>query len=140
MTRRSMSVEEVHAYLDARDEWAVLTTLHPDGFPHSVTLGYFRLGEDIYLGMKDGTAKVRNAERDSRASVLVTSSKAGGKIAGVLLQGEASIVRDPAEQLRLARAAARGRDGDESALPTSVSEDGVYLRLRPRRTVSWIYA
>ena len=134
-----MSAEEVAAYLDARSEWAVLTTLQPDGYPHSVTLGYFRLGEDVYLGMKEGTQKVRNVEWEARASVLVTSAKVGGAIAGVLLQGEASIVRDRGERLRLARAAARARGDAEAALPGRVSEDGVYLRLAPRRTVSWTY-
>ena len=79
-----MSVEQVAAYLDARDEWAVLTTLQPDSYSHSVTLGYFRLGGAVYLGMKDGSQKVLNVER---ASALVTSSKEGGEIAAVLLQG-----------------------------------------------------
>ena len=132
-----MTADEVHSYLDQRGEWAILTTLHPSGFPHSVTLGYFRLGDDVYLGMNDGTQKVRNAERDPRASVLVTSSKAAGGIDGVLLQGRASIVRGRAERLALAQEAARQRG--EADLPATVSENGVYLKLTPERVVSWIY-
>ena len=85
--RRAMSAEEVAAYLDARSEWAVLTTLQADGYPHSVTLGYFRLGEDVYLGMKEGTQKVRNVEREARASVLVTSAKAGVRSRGCCCRG-----------------------------------------------------
>lgn len=135
--RRSMTADEVRAYLDAGGEWAVLTTLHANGFPHSVTLGYFRLGDDVYLGMKDGTQKVRNAERDPHASVLVSSSKATGAIDGVLLQGRASIVRERAERLALAQEAARQRG--ETDLPATVSEDGVYLKLTPERVASWMY-
>ena len=132
-----MTPDEVRDYLDARREWAVLTTLTADGFPHSVTLGYFRLSDDIYLGMKDGTQKVRNAERDAHASVLVTSSKEAGAIDGVLIQGRASIIRDEAERWALARESARQRGEPEPK--AGVSADGVYLKLRPQRIVSWRY-
>ena len=135
--RRSMTEDEVRAYLDARDEWAVLTTLDSDGLPHSVTLGYFRLGDEVFLGMKDRTRKVRNAERDGRVSVLVTASKERGAIDGVMLQGRATIVRDGAERLALAQEVARQRG--EAELPASVSEDGAYLKLTPERTISWVY-
>lgn len=132
-----MTDDEVRAYLDARREWAVLTTLGSNGLPHSVTLGYFRVGADVYLGMKDRTQKVRNAERDPRASILVTASKETGAIDGVLLQGHASIVRDAAERLARAREAAR-QQGDPVETAT-VSADGVYLKLTPERVVSWRY-
>jgi nitroimidazol reductase NimA-like FMN-containing flavoprotein (pyridoxamine 5'-phosphate oxidase superfamily) len=132
-----MTADEIHDYLDTRSEWAVLTTLSPTGFPHSVTLGYFRLGDDIYLGMKDGTQKVRNAQRDPRASVLVTTSKESGVIDGVLLQGRAAILRDDAERLAVAQEAARQRGKAEST--ATVSADGVYLRLTPERVISWRY-
>lgn len=135
--RRSMNDDEVRSYLDARSEWAVLTTLDTDGLPHSVTLGYFRVADDVYLGMKDCTRKVRNADRDGRASVLVTASRARGAIDGVMLQGRATIVRDAEERLALAQEAARQRGEDER--PDSVSEDGVYLKLAPERVISWIY-
>ena len=35
------------AYLDDRPGWIILSTISPDGYPHSVPLGYFRLGDDI---------------------------------------------------------------------------------------------
>ena len=67
---------EAVEYLDARSEWAVLTTIDEDGYPHSVALGYFRIGDDIFLGMKDRTQKILNAERNPKASVMVLMSSA----------------------------------------------------------------
>lgn len=136
---QSMTDDEVNAYLDARDEWAILTTIGADGYPHSVALGYFRIGDDIYLGMKDRTQKVLNAERNPKASVMVCASKASGEISGVAVQGDASIVRDRAERLELARTSARQRGSTEDDLPSQVSEGGVYLKVSKRATISWNY-
>ncbi len=136
---RTMTDDEVNAYLDARDEWAILTTIGADGYPHSVALGYFRVGDDIYLGMRDRTQKILNVERNPKASVAVCAAKASGEISGVAVQGDASIVRDRAERLELARTAARQRGNAEEDLPSEVSEDGVYLKLTKRSTISWNY-
>lgn len=136
---RRMTEAEVDAYLDARREWAVLTTIGPDGSPHSVPLGYFRLGGELYLGVKEGTQKVRNLERNPRAAVLVTAAKDGGEVSGVLIQGEGALIRDSEERLRLAQAAARQRGVAETDLPKRVTADGVYVRVSRRRVRSWRY-
>lgn len=130
---------EIDTYLDARSEWAIFTTIGPDGYPHSVPLGYFRVGADLVLGMKDGTQKVKNVERHRQAAVLVTTAKARGDITGVLVQGEASVVREPGDRLRLAQEAARRRGVAEADLPQAVSPDGVYVRVARRRVISWRY-
>jgi nitroimidazol reductase NimA-like FMN-containing flavoprotein (pyridoxamine 5'-phosphate oxidase superfamily) len=135
----AMSQEEAHAYLDARKEWAVLTTIGADGYPHSVLLGYFRLGDDLYLGMREGTQKVKNAERHPKACVVVADSRPSGGVTGVMVQGDASLVRDEAERLRLAREAARQRGVPEADWPSRAAPGGVYLRLRAKRYLSWRY-
>ena len=45
-----MTDQEVKAFLDTKPGWIVLSTLGRDGYPHSVPLGYFRLGDDVYIG------------------------------------------------------------------------------------------
>jgi nitroimidazol reductase NimA-like FMN-containing flavoprotein (pyridoxamine 5'-phosphate oxidase superfamily) len=42
----------------------------PNGYPHSVPIGYFRLGDDIYLGCRDSTQKVKNIARNPRVSAF----------------------------------------------------------------------
>ena len=136
---RKLSDEQVEAYLDSRPGWAVLSTLDKDGFPHSVPLGYFRLGRDVVMGVRDGTRKVANVERNPNVSVLLEDGSTMADIRGVMLQGRARIVREPGEALELARAGARARGVPESEWPTAPRPGAAYIRMTPVRTLSWDY-
>ncbi len=137
---RKLSDEEVAAYLDSRPGWAILSTIDKDGLPHSVPLGYFRLGRDIVMGVRDRTHKVANIENNPNASILLEDGSTMADIRGVLLQGHARIVREPTEALQLARDGARARGVPESEWPTAPRPGAAYIRMTPVRTVSWDYA
>lgn len=136
---RKLSDEEIEAFLDSRPGWAVLTTIDKDGFPHAVPLGYFRLGGDIVMGVRDGTRKVANIDRNPKVSVLLESGSSMADIRGVMLQGRACVVREHNEALQLARAGARARGVPESEWPTEPRPGAAYIRLTPVRTLSWDY-
>jgi len=137
---RKFSDEEVAAYLDSRPGWAILSTIDDDGFPHSVPLGYFRLGRDIVMGVRDGTHKIANIESNPKVSVLLEDGSTMGDIRGVMLQGHARIVREHSEALELAREGARARGVTESEWPTEPRPGAAYIRMTPVRTLSWDYA
>jgi nitroimidazol reductase NimA-like FMN-containing flavoprotein (pyridoxamine 5'-phosphate oxidase superfamily) len=137
---KPMSDAEIETYLDAGDEWAMLTTIGKDGFPHTVAIGYFRVGDDLYLGMRDDTQKIKNVERNPKANVLVTASKPKGDVTGVMIQGDASIVRDDAERLELAREAARQRGVADAELPQEASPGGVYMKLTRHKAITWSFS
>ena len=59
----SLDPEAFNDFLDSKPGWIVLTTIAPDGYPHSVPLGYFRDGDHIYCGCVDHTTKIRNIEQ-----------------------------------------------------------------------------
>lgn len=137
---RKLSDEEIEAFLDSRPGWAMLSTIDSDGFPHTVPLGYFRLGRDIVMGVRDRTRKVANVEADPRVSVMLEDGSSMADIRGVLLQGRARIVREPDDRLRLAREGARSRGVPETEWPTEARPGVVYIRVTPVRTVSWDYS
>ncbi|MDX1873248.1 pyridoxamine 5'-phosphate oxidase family protein [Mycolicibacterium sp. 120266] len=137
---RKLSDEEIEAFLDSRPGWATLSTIDKDGFPHSVPLGYFRLGRDIVMGVRDGTRKVANVESNPNVSIMLEDGSTMADIRGVLLQGHARIVREPGEVLQLARHGARRRGVPESEWPTAPRPGVVYIRMTPVRTVSWDYS
>ena len=60
----SLTKEEAYEFLDSRPGWIILTTVGRDGFPHSVPIGYFRLGDEIYVGGRAGTQRTKNVERN----------------------------------------------------------------------------
>ena len=136
---RQLSDVEVAAYLDSRPGWAILSTIDQDGFPHSVPLGYFRLGRDVVMGVRDGTRKVANVERNPNVSVLLEDGSTMADIRGVMIQGHARIVRDRSEALELAQEGARARGVPESEWPTEPRPGAAYIRVTPVRTLSWDY-
>ena len=136
---RKLSDEQIEAYLDSRPCWAVLSTIDKDGFPHSVPLGYFRLGRDIVMGVRDGTRKVANVERNPNVSILLEDGSSMADIRGVMFQGHACVVREGSEALRLAREGARARGVPEPEWPTEPRPGAAYIRVTPVRTLSWDY-
>ena len=137
---RKLSDEQIEAYLDSRPGWAILSTIDRDGFPHAVPLGYFRLGRDIIMGVRDGTRKVANVESNPNVSILLEDGSSMADIRGVMFQGHARIVREPSEALQLSREGARARGVPEPEWPTAPRPGSAYIRMTPVRTVSWDYA
>lgn len=137
---RKLSDEEIEAYLDSRPGWAILSTIDTDGFPHSVPLGYFRLGSDIVMGVRDGTRKVANVENNPNVSIMLEDGSSMADIRGVMIQGHARIVREHSEALQLARDGARARGVPESEWPTEPRPGAAYIRVTPVRTLSWDYS
>ena len=118
----------------------MLSTIDKDGFPHTVPLGFFRLGRDIVMGVRDGTRKVANVEGNPNVSVLLEDGSTMGDIRGVMFQGHARIVRERSEALQLAREGARARGVPEPEWPTEPRPGAAYIRMTPVRTLSWDYS
>lgn len=131
--------DEVKAFLDAKPGWIVLSTIGLHGYPHSVPIGYFRLGNEIYLGCKAHSQKVKNIERNPKVSLMLESGKTRQDIKGVMIQGHATVYTDPAERLRLSREAARLRGVAEADLPQTARQGSAYIKVEPQRIISWDY-
>lgn len=136
----SLTKEEAHAYLDSRPGWIILTTIGRDGMPHTVPIGYFRLGDDVYVGCRAGTQKVKNVERNPNVSLLVQSGGSMQDIKGLMIQGTATVFTDPADTLRLGREAATVRGVPDDQLPTEARPGSAYIRVVPDRMISWDYS
>lgn len=135
-----MTLPEIHAFLDEKPGWITLTTIGADGYPHSIPIGYFRLGDDVYLGCRAGTQKLKNIERNPKVSLSLEAGRSMGDIKGVLIQGDATVFTDPENLLRLAREAARLRGVPGGELPTEARPGAAYIQVRPGKIISWDYA
>jgi len=135
-----MTDQEVKAFLDAKPGWIVLSTLGRDGYPHSVPLGYFRLGDDVYIGCRAGTQKIKNIERNPKVSLVLESGSTRKDIRGVMIQGHATVHTDAETALRLSREAARLRGVAEDALPREPRPGVAYIQVQPHRIISWDYS
>ena len=115
---RNLTIEESHEFLDRKPGWIALTTIGPDGYPHTVPLGYFRLGEDIVMGVRGNTRKLKNIQDNPKVSLLLESGKSRGDIKGLMVQGTATVHSEPSDALYFAREAAKLRGVPEQELPT----------------------
>ncbi len=135
-----LSKDEVNAFLDSRPGWIALTTIGKDGYPHTVPIGYFRLGDDVLIGCRSGTQKLKNIARDPKVSLMLESGNTMQDIKGVVIQGEAAVVSDAAELLELSRAAARKRGVAEGQLPQQPPRGAAYIRVVAKKYLSWDYS
>lgn len=139
----TMSPQEVRAYLEAQRR-IVLVTIGADGMPHAVPMNY---GLDdagrVLLTAFAKSQKVRNLERDPRATLLVESGATYGELKAVMLQCRVELVRDPD---RMAGLMARLRADDMMATSISGPMEGqvraslakrVVMICTPQRTISW---
>ncbi len=135
-----LTKDEIKTYLDSKPGWIILTTIGRDGMPHTIPIGYFRVDDDIYIGCRANTQKLKNIERNSNVAVLLQSGTSMQDIKGVMIQGEGSVITDPAEFLRLSRKAARWRGTPEDQWPTEARPGAAYIRVTPKKYISWDYS
>ena len=137
---RPLTTQEAHEFLDSKPGWIILTTIGPDGFPHTVPLGYFRLGDEILMGVRANTRKQRNIQYNPKVSLLLESGSTMQDIRGLMVQGDATVHTEPDDILHYSREAARRRGVPEDELPTEPRPGAAYIRVTPVRYRSWDYS
>ena len=63
--------ERAEAILDSPKQFAVLSTIEPDGQPHSSVVWYERDGDSLLMSTTTNRRKYANLARDPRATVLI---------------------------------------------------------------------
>ncbi|MFI6316913.1 PPOX class F420-dependent oxidoreductase [Nonomuraea sp. NPDC050556] len=84
--------DRVRALFDGKN-FAVLSTIEPDGTPHSTVVWVRRDGDDLLFALPRSRRKTANLIRDPRATVVIFD--AANPYDSVQVQGTASIVDDP---------------------------------------------
>ncbi len=135
-----MTKDEAQEFLDSRPGWLILTTIGKDGYPHTVPIGFFRIGDDLYAGGHLGTQRLANIGRNTKVSALFETGSSMQDIKGLLVQGNASIVSEASEVLTLMRASMKQRGAPEDQLPPEARPGVAYIKITPRRYVSWDYS
>ncbi len=73
--------------------FAVLSTLEPDGKPHSTVVWVKRDGDDLLFALPESRRKTANLRRDPRAAVAIFDP--ASPYESVQVQGTASLQDDP---------------------------------------------
>ncbi|MFB9365795.1 PPOX class F420-dependent oxidoreductase [Kitasatospora sp. NPDC001664] len=125
--------DAVRALLDA-PVVAVLATVNPDGAPQTSVVWVGRDGDDLLISSTAGLRKVRNLERDPRASVIVYDP--ADPLRYVELRGRATVTEDAGRALAVTVAElyeGPGAGREYLELPPEVQR--VAIRITPERVL-----
>jgi PPOX class probable F420-dependent enzyme len=122
----------------------VVSSLGPRGWPHSMPMWFTVRDGELWVWTYAKSQKVRNLERDPRATLLVEAGAEYTELRGIQIEAEAEIVRDPDAVFEFGRELtiryAEGIDsveGDAAAALQAQAAKRVAIRFRPRRTATW---
>jgi PPOX class probable F420-dependent enzyme len=89
-----MSDAELDAFVHEQ-RTLICATIGRDGAPHVMPLWYLVRDGDIWAWTYAASQKVRNLERDQRATLAIEAGEHYDELRGVMLSTEAEIERDP---------------------------------------------
>jgi len=125
------------ADLFAERRVVVVASFGSRGWPHLMPLWFVARDSELWVWTYAKSQKVRNLERDPRATLLVEAGEAYEELRGVMVEAEAEIHRDPEVVLGFGRElAGRYGGGSEEALAAQASKR-VAIRFEPLHTVTW---
>ena len=136
--------EDEQRELIERERVAVVSSIGPRGWPHSMPLWYVPRDGEIWTWTFAKSQKVKNLERDPRATLLIETGVEYGELRGVQIEAEAELIRD------LDLIVAFGKDltvrysdgiesveGDAVAALEAQAPKRVAIHFHPQRVASW---
>ena len=141
-----MSAAEVAAFLD-EERTVICATNGQDGFPHLMPLWYVMRGDEVWSWTFAKSQKVRNLERDPRASLQVEAGERYEELRGVLLKCDVAVHRQTERVAELGTelfsryrpggADAGELDEDVRRMVIAQAPKRVALQFRPRSYATW---
>jgi PPOX class probable F420-dependent enzyme len=123
---------------------AIVSSLGPRGWPHSMPLWFVAREGEVWIWTYAKSQKVRNLERDPRATLLVETGHEYGELRGAMIEAEARLHGDFetvigfAEELTLRYADGISRvEADARAALEAQAPKRVAVQFKPLRTSSW---
>jgi PPOX class probable F420-dependent enzyme len=132
-----MSDAEALAFLE-EERTMTCATSGPRGWPHLMPLWYLVRDGEIWAWTYAKSQKVRNLERDPRATLQVETGATYDQLRGVMMECDVTIHRDPELVRPIGEALFERYAGDRSSQVVAVqAPKRVVLAFHERRRVSW---
>jgi hypothetical protein len=88
-----MTDEEVLAFLD-EERTVICATTGRDGWPHLMPLWYVVRDGEVWAWTYAASQKVKNLERDARATIQVEAGESYDQLRGVMFKCDVEVIRD----------------------------------------------
>ena len=131
----TMSPDELRAFLE-EGRTLLVASLHRDGRPHLVPMWYVMEDGKVVYRSFTRSQKIVNLRRDPRLSVLVERGEAYAELQGVMIEGRARLIDDPAYVLALygKMAAKYAMVGPEPKVLSPEELESAFGRYAPQNT------
>jgi PPOX class probable F420-dependent enzyme len=122
----------------------VVSSLGPRGWPHVMPLWYVPRDGEVWVWTYAKSQKVKNLERDPRATLLIETGVEYGELRGVQIEAEAELIHDIDRIVDYAKALTirysegiESVEGDAAAGLRAQAPKRVAIHFRPKRIASW---
>jgi PPOX class probable F420-dependent enzyme len=122
----------------------VVSSLGPRGWPHVMPLWYVPRDGEIWIWTYAKSQKVRNLERDPRATLLIETGLEYTELRGVQIEAEAELIRDVEEIVDYAKEMTvrysegiESIEGDAATALQAQAPKRVAIHFHPKRVASW---
>jgi PPOX class probable F420-dependent enzyme len=136
--------EEEQRDLVENERIVVVSSLGPRGWPHVMPLWYVPREGEVWIWTYAKSQKVRNLERDPRATLLIETGTEYTELRGVQIEAEAEMIRDLdrivdfAEELTIRYSEGISSvEGDAAASLRAQAPKRMAIRFHPQRVASW---
>ena len=136
--------DEEQSELIENERVVVVSTLGPRGWPHVMPLWYVPREGEIWIWTYAKSQKVKNLERDPRATLLIETGTEYNELRGVQIEAEAELIRDTEQVVEFAKELTvrytEGIDsveGDAAAGLQAQAPKRVAIHFHPNRVATW---
>jgi PPOX class probable F420-dependent enzyme len=138
-----LTEEELRELVDS-ERIVVVSSLGPRGWPHVMPLWYVPRDGEIWIWTYAKSQKVKNLERDPRATLLIETGLEYGDLRGVQIEAEAELVRDLDRIVEYAKEMTirysegiESVEGDAAAGLRAQAPKRVAIHFHPKRIATW---
>jgi PPOX class probable F420-dependent enzyme len=135
--------EEQHELIES-ERIVVVSSLGPRGWPHVMPLWYVPRDGDVWIWTYAKSQKVKNLERDPRATLLIETGSEYTELRGVQIEAEAELIRDVdlivdyAKKMTIRYSdGIESVEGDAAAGLRAQAPKRVAIHFHPKRVASW---
>jgi PPOX class probable F420-dependent enzyme len=122
----------------------VVSTLGPRGWPHVMPLWYVPRDGAVWIWTYAKSQKVKNLERDRRATLMIETGVEYTELRGVQIEAEAELIRDVDRVVDFAKdltvrysGGIDSVEGDAAAALQAQAPKRVAIHFHPRRIATW---
>jgi PPOX class probable F420-dependent enzyme len=136
--------EDEQSELIDSERIVVVSSHGPRGWPHVMPLWYVPRDGEIWIWTYAKSQKVKNLERDPRATLLIETGVEYGELRGVQIEAEAELIRDTERIVEFAKELTirysegiESVEGDAAAELQAQAPKRVAIHFHPKRIASW---